>query len=84
MLKTFLKIPVVILKNLIQKQVFILNCQLLVLEIIRTTNSTQDYFMTMDIDVKILIKIIKTHGGQSTRQFVNCILEKWSVFLKTY
>ena len=80
-MKRFLKKPVVILNIFIHNQVLILKCQFLVLEMTRTYMTTA-YFRTMYIDVKISIKVIRRHGGKSTRQLMNLTLERLNNFLK--
>ena len=41
----------------------------------RKTHKTPEYFRTMDIYVKILIKMMRIHGRTSTRKLMHLILE---------
>ena len=82
MMKKFPNKPVVILKILMQNQVFILKCQLLVIEIIVTTTVNLSILWQWIQMLKISIKIIIIHRGQSTRKLMNRISEKLNYFLK--
>ena len=81
MLKMFLKNSVVILKILIQKQVFSLNFQMLVLYMIRTHIGHPHILVPWILMSKISTKMIIKHRIQSIRQLMNPILGRLNYLL---
>ena len=81
-LKRILKKTFMILSIFMQKQLLILMCQLLVLEMIITHKESLNILGLWILMSKISIKMIRRHGGQFTRQLMNIILDRLNYFLK--
>ena len=80
-LKIFFKKPVVILKILMRKQVFIMKCNFLQLDMTKTHMRHLHILGLWILMSKIPIKMIRIHGGQLSRQFMNLILENLNYLL---
>ena len=46
-----------------------------------TSQRTPEYQITMDLDVQYINKMIRTHGGKSTRQSMDHILDHLNFFI---
>ena len=83
-LKILLKEPVVILKIWMQRQVLVLKCQFQELYMTKTHIIHLHMLGLWMFISKMLRIMIRTHGGISTREFINLILDRFNYFLNRF